>query len=284
MFRYGPKMSISNKNCPYSCALGGVGPGQGGDSSPLLSSSEAIPHRWPHVLCPNSGLPSARKTWLWWGVLQRATKVMKGLEHLSYEERLRELGLISLEKRRLRGDLSNVYKYLKGGYKDGARLFSMVSSVRTRRNGHLQHRRHCQNFRKCILTVGVTGLEQVAQGPCRVSLLKATQKPSGLCRQQLALGGPAWSGVFYQMICSLATTLWFPFLQLFCIPRPGLQQPKAPLGVEWLEICLPLKDLGVLADSEWPNMLNRDQCVLRWWRRQTASWLEEIKRGSYCSL
>ena len=62
--------------------------------------------------------------------------MVKGLEGKTYEEQLRSLGLLSLEKRRLRGDLIAVYSFLaRGSGGAGTDLFSLITSDRTRRNG-----------------------------------------------------------------------------------------------------------------------------------------------------
>ncbi|NXG70607.1 GBRA5 protein, partial [Baryphthengus martii] len=104
-----------------------------GSSLPLLCPGETT----SGVLCPVLGSPVQQEQENTTESPREATRMMKGLEHLSWEERLRALGLLSLEKRSLRGDLINISKSLQsGGQLEGASVFSVVPCDMTRGNGH----------------------------------------------------------------------------------------------------------------------------------------------------
>ncbi|KAJ7417033.1 hypothetical protein BTVI_34038 [Pitangus sulphuratus] len=104
---------------------------------------------WPHLeYCVQFwALQYMKDTQLLESLQRSVMKMVKGLERKPYEERLRSLGLFSLEKRRLRG---------RGGA--GTDLFSLVTSDRTHRNGmKLCQERFRLDIRRMFFTQRVVG-------------------------------------------------------------------------------------------------------------------------------
>ena len=82
--------------------------------------------------------------------------MIMGLDHLSYEKGLQDLGLLSLEKK-LREDLISIYEFIKRGCKENeGEFFSVVPIARTRGSGHkLEYKKFHLNLKSNFFTVCV---------------------------------------------------------------------------------------------------------------------------------
>ncbi|KAK4817918.1 hypothetical protein QYF61_002759 [Mycteria americana] len=108
--------------------------------------------------------------------------MMKGLDYLRYEERLRELGLFRLEKQQLRDDFSMCRNIQREGCQDQRQW----AQTETREVPSEQQE-------TLFYCVGDWALAQIAQGGCGVSILGDVQKPLNM-----VLGSLLWVALLEQ--------------------------------------------------------------------------------------
>jgi len=146
--------------------------------------------------------------------------MIKWLEHFTYEERLRDLGLFSVEKRRLNEILSSrMDTWLYLSKEDGTRLFSVLPNDRTSCNGHkLKHRKSHLSIRKSFFySESDQTLEQVAQRGCGVSIIGNSHNLNGHSPEQPGLADSALQGLGLQTLEGAFET---QLLRDFAIPQP----------------------------------------------------------------
>ncbi|XP_062488523.1 uncharacterized protein LOC134170808 [Pezoporus occidentalis] len=135
----------------------------------------------PHLeYCVQFWCPQRKKDMELMEYVPRRAMRIRGLEHLPYEDRLRKLGLFSLENRKMQGELIAAFQYLKGAYKDVREgLFIRDCSNRTRGNEFKRKWEVQVRYEEVLYCEDGEALEWVAQGSCECSIPGSVQGQAG---------------------------------------------------------------------------------------------------------